>query len=210
MEYKIAGQRLSGEQLRSVNHLLPAEYLLVFSPHQELWNQVTRIKAKFSSDYEHKIAALTHPHITLVSFVQYQSYEPRLLPAFRAIAKTIRPFKVELKNFGSFPSHTIYINIVSKVPIVQAVKAFRGPQQYMKLDKEHKPHFITEPHLTIARKLLPWQYEKAWLEYQQLDFHGRFIADKAVLLRRKPGERYQTVEEFYFEGIAAPEQGQLF
>jgi hypothetical protein len=32
-------------------------------------------------------------------------------------------FKVELKNFGSFPTHTIYINILSKVSIVNTVKA---------------------------------------------------------------------------------------
>ena len=106
-----------------------------------------------------------------------------------------------MKNFGSFPSHTIYINILSKVPIVNAVKALRQAQRFMKIDKDNKPHFITEPHLTIARKLLPWQYEKGWLEYEQAHFHGRFIADHALLLKRKAGESYRPVEKLLFQSI---------
>jgi hypothetical protein len=55
----------------------------------------------------------------------------------------------------------------------------------MKLDKEHKPYFVEEPNLLIARNLLPWQYEKAWLEYSNKHFTGRFIADGMLLLRRR-------------------------
>ena len=81
----------------------------------------------------------------------------------------------------------------------------------MKFDRDNKPHFITEPHLIIARKLLPWQYEKAWLEYERKDFHGRFIADHALLLKRKAGDKYRQVEKFMFRGLK-PEikQGELF
>ena len=101
-------------------------------------------------------------------------------------ARTLSPFKIELKDFGSFPSHTIYINIVSKVPDHDIVKTLRQhAQKFMKMDKDNKPHFITEPHLTIARKLQPWQYEKGWLEYEHANFHGRFIADHALLVKKK-------------------------
>jgi 2'-5' RNA ligase len=121
--------------------------------------------------------------------------------SLRNNARSLMPFKIELKDFGSFPSHTIYINIVSKVPIMNTVKTLRqNAQKFMKLDKDNKPHFITEPHLTIARKLQPWQYEKGWLEYEHANFHGRFIADHALLLKRKAGEYYKQVEKFVFEG----------
>jgi hypothetical protein len=81
----------------------------------------------------------------------------------------------------------------------------------MKIDKDNKPHFITEPYLTIARKLQPWQYEKAWLEYQHANFHGRFIADHVLLLKRKAGEYYKPVEKFLFQGITSEiKQGELF
>ena len=121
-------------------------------------------------------------------------------------------FKVELKNFSSFPSHTIYINIVSKIPIVNTVKAVRQAQKLMKINNDNKPHFILEPHLTIARKLKPWQYEKGWLEYSNKHFAGRFIADSMSLLKRPAGElKYQLANRFEFQNMpVATKQGDLF
>jgi 2'-5' RNA ligase len=193
---------ISDEELRSINHLLPIEYLLVLQPHKALWDEITTIKEKFKADYKFDSIKVGLPHITLAMFKQYAATENRIVQALRNNARTLSPFKVELKGFGSFPSHTIYINIVSKVPIVNAVKTLRqASQKFMKMDKDNKPFFITEPHLTIARRLQPWQYEKGWLEYEHADFHGRFIADHALLLRRKAGEYYKQVEKFMFEGV---------
>jgi len=186
-------------ELREINNLLPAEYLLVLQPHEGLWNEIKFIKEKFAKDFNCEMARWGLPHITLLTFKQYEATENRIRQCLRNSIKTLPPFKIEMKGFGSFPSHTIYINIVSKVQIVNAVKVIRQAQKFMKMNKDNKPHFITEPHLTIARKLLPWQYEKAWLEYQQADFHGRFIAEYALLLKRKAGEKYKPVEKFMFQ-----------
>lgn len=94
---------------------------------------------------------------------------------------------------------------------MSAVKAARQGQRFMKMDKDNKPYFITEPHLTIARKLLPRQYEKGWLEYQHTNFHGRFIADHALLLKRKAGEKYKPIEKFVFQNEKEEiTQGDLF
>jgi 2'-5' RNA ligase len=193
---------ISDEELREINHLLPCEYLLVLQPNQSLWDKITAIKKKFEVDYRFKDVKVGLPHITLAMFKQFKATENRIVQSLRNNAKTLSPFIVELKDFGSFPSHTIYINIVSKVPIINAVKTLRqAAQRFMKIDKDNKPFFITEPHLTIARKLQPWQYEKGWLEYQHANFDGRFIADHALLLRRKAGETYRQIEKFTFEGI---------
>ena len=203
---------ISDEELRSINHLLPSEYLLVLQPHNALWDEIKFIKEKFKTDYKFEGIAIGLPHITLAMFKQYPATENRIVNALRNNARTLSPFKVELKDFGSFPTHTIYINIVSKVPIMQAVKTLRqNAQTFMKIDKDNKPFFITEPHLTIARRLQPWQYEKGWLQYQQADFHGRFVADHALLLRRKAGEYYKQVEKFMFEGMKEEiKQAELF
>ena len=193
---------LTGVQAGAEKHLLPAEYLLVLQPHEALWDEIKFIKQKFSMDYKFENVKIGLPHITLAMFKQFQSTENRIVQSLRNNAKTLLPFKVELKDFGSFPSHTIYINIVSKVPIMNAAKTLRqNAQKFMKMDKDNKPFFITDPHLTIARKLQPWQYEKGWLEYEKANFHGRFIADHALLLRRKNGEFFKEVEKFRFEGI---------
>jgi hypothetical protein len=106
------------------------------------------------------------------------------------------------------------------------VTEVKDVQRLMKLDKDHKPHFIDEPFVTIARKLLPWQYEKAWLEYSNKSFTGRFIADGMLLLKREAGGSYdgplrgrdvkasgawQIAERFAFQNLpVTTRQGELF
>jgi len=185
-------------ELLSLPGYTACEFLLVLQPHDELWNAIRQEKDYFKEQYKCE-TTFGLPHITFVKFQQYEMMQPRIVQYLRAVAVELPVIKVELKNYGSFPSHTIYINITSKVPITETVKAIRSTQKLMKMDKDHKPHFIMEPHLTIARKLQPWQYEKAWLEYEHKDFHGRFMADHMLLLKRRPGEKYQKVGKFEFK-----------
>ena len=189
------------------------EYLLVLNPHEELRNKIMQVKQQFYDTYKSQTALYSKPHVTLVNFVQYGMFEERIVNRLQAIAMGFHPIKVELKDYGSFPSHTIYINITSKLPVQELVKQVRTEsQRLMKLDADNKPHFILEPHLTIARKLLPWQYEKGWLEYSHKHFTGRFIADGMLLLKRPVGElKYQVVQRFEFQNLpVSTKQGELF
>jgi len=189
------------------------EYMLVVYPHAELGNRVMQVKKEFQEAYQVESGMGGKPNMGLVNFIQYEMMEERLINRLRTVAMGYPPFKVELKDFGSFPAHTIYIAITSKVPVQGLVKQIRSEtQRLMKLNDDNKPHFMMEPHLTIARKLKPWQYEKGWLEYSQKHFTGRFIADSMVLLKRPVGEmKYQVVERFTFQNLPiATRQGQLF
>jgi 2'-5' RNA ligase len=189
------------------------EYLLVLNPHEDLRNKIMNVKKSFYDTYKASAALYGKPHITLVNFKQYGLMEDRLVNRLHNIAMGFPPTKIELKDYGSFPAHTIYIDVTSKVPIQTLVKTIRTEaQRLMKLDEDNKPHFIMEPHLTIARKLLPWQYEKGWLEYSHRSFTGRFIADGMLLLKRKVGEmKYEIAARFPFENLpVATVQGALF
>lgn len=189
------------------------EYLLVLNPHEELRNKIMAVKKDFYEKYQAETARWGKPHITLVNFVQYEMMEERILNHLKTIAMGFQPVKIELKDYGSFPSHTIYINITSKVPVQSLAKKIRtDTQRLMKLNDDNKPHFILEPHLTIARKLLPWQYEKGWLEYSHRHFTGRFIADGMLLLKRPVGTlKYEIVKRFEFENLPVNTvQGELF
>ena len=189
------------------------EYLLVFNPHEELRNKIMQVKQDFYDSYKAATAKWGKPHITLVSFTQYEMTEERIINRLKMIAMGYHPVKIELKDYGSFPSHTIYINITTKMPIQNLVKEIRSQtQRLMKLDDDHKPHFILEPHLTIARRLEPWQYEKGWLEYSHKHFTGRFIAGGMLLLKRPVGElKYQIAQRFEFENLPVnTTQGELF
>jgi 2'-5' RNA ligase len=188
------------------------EYLLILNPHEELRGRIQQVKKEFYDAYQAPTALGGKPNVTLVRFTQLALMEERIVQRLRTIAMGYCPFKVELKDFGSFPSHTIFINVTSKLPIRGLVNEIKDIQRLMKLDKDHKPHFIDEPYLPIARKLLPWQYEKGWLEYSNKSFTGRFIADAMLLLKRREGEMaWQISERFVFQNLPVTiRQGQLF
>ncbi len=188
------------------------DYLLVLRVPEELGNRIFRVKEEFASAY--KVAAFRGgAGIPLLQFRQYVMLEERILSRLRMIAMGFPPFKVELRDFGSFPSHTIYINVTSKLPVQHLVKTIRTEtQRLMKMNEDNKPHFILEPHITIAARLKPWQYEKGWLEYSHKHFTGRFIAGGMTLLKKGENEtKWQTVERFEFGNMPVlTKQGELF
>jgi 2'-5' RNA ligase len=203
------------------------EYLLILHPHEELRNKIQLVKKDFAETYQAPGAVGGKPQVTIVRFTQLALMEERIVQRLRTIAMGFCPFKVELKDFGSFPTHTIFINVLSKLPIRKLVTEIKDVQRLMKLDKEHKPHFIDDPYITIARKLLPFQYEKGWLEYSQKSFTGKFIADGMLLLKRRGtgssdgplaggwdnrnAGAWQIVERMSFQNLpVATRQGQLF
>ena len=189
------------------------EYMLVLNPNEALRDKIMNMKQYFFDHYKNASAVYSKPHIILVNFVQYQMMEERLVNSLEGLSMACNPIKVEMKDYGSFPSHTIYINITSKVPIQNLIKNIRtNSHRLMKLNHDNKPHIIMEPHLTIARKLLPWQYEQGWLEFSHKQFTGRFIADAMLLLKRPVGEiKYQIARRFDFQNLpVTTKQGDLF
>lgn len=216
--------------------LFTNEYQLILSPHEELCNRIRQIKTAFHEAFRTPIGG--KPSLTILRFTQLALMEERIVQRLRTIAMGYCPFKVELKDFGSLPTHSIFIQVTSKLPIRGLVNEVKDLQRLMKLDKEHKPWFVDEPNLLIARNLLPWQYEKAWLEYSNKHFTGRFIADGMLLLRRRadhgpsdephkrqpnngpsdePHKRFrgdqawQIVERFAFQNLPVnTRQGELF
>jgi 2'-5' RNA ligase len=195
-----------------MNHLSANEYLLIIQPHEDLYNKIMAIKQSFAEAYDCPAASYTKPHITLVKFMQYDTAEKRIVHKLQALETANAPFTVDLEGFGSFPTHTVYLNIQSKNPILALIKELKQAQHLLKTDKEHKPHFMTEPHITIARKLLPWQFEKSWLQYSHTPFSGRFIAHELLLLKKKEGTKaYHIAARLALQNQKVhTEQGSLF
>jgi 2'-5' RNA ligase len=191
--------------------------MLVLNMPEELKLRILKVKEEFAEKYKLEHAPV-RPQLMLASFTQYAMIEERILNRLRTVGMGLTPFKIELKDFGSFPTHTIYINVSTKLPLQNLVKSVRTEsQRLMKYDEERKPHFILEPFLAIGMKLKPWQYEKAWLEYSHKHFTGRFIAEGMSLLRRplsgdgSPREKYQVVERFELQNMPVfTKQGELF
>lgn len=189
------------------------EYMLVVGPHEDLRNRIQQIKQEFAVKYGNNTALYCKAHLCLIQFKQFEMAEERIINRFRTIAMGCPPIKIELKDYGSFPTHSLFIQVTSKLPIEGLVKTIRSQvQQLLKADKEHKPHFMMQPNFIIARKLQPWQYEKGWNDYSHRQFTGRFIADAMLLLKRKSGEKnYQIAARFEFQNLpVSTTQGALF
>ena len=112
------------------------------------------------------------------------------------------------------PGTIFYAATQADLSLYQALvrKVRTEVQSLMKFDDEHKPYFSTEPHFTLGRKLKPWQYEKAWLDYSTKHFTGRFIAKEMLLLKRFEGDKnWQVARHFEFQNLpVTTRQGELF
>jgi len=187
--------------------------MIVLNPHEELSNKISHVRKDFYRQYRMGGTAPNKSNLLLVRFEQLEMMEERIVNKLKHLAMGFAPFKVEIKDFGSFPGHTIYLNVTSKLPIQNLVKEIRtSAQQIMKHDPDKKPYFNMEPHITIGMKLKPWQYEKAWLAYSHTHFTGRFIADEMLLLKRPVGEKnFIIARHFKFENLpVTTKQGELF
>ena len=187
------------------------EYLLVLQPHEELSNKIKKIREDFFEKYQAPSASLGRAQITLLKFAQFQMMEDRIINRLKMIAMAMPAFKVELKDYGALPSHTIYINVETKAAIQMLIKSIKPARRLLTV-KDHKPLFMDSPQLPVARRLLPWQYEKGWLEYSNRHFTGKFIAKNMILLGRPEGmHSYKPIQIFDFMNMpVVTTQGKLF
>jgi len=189
------------------------EYKIVLLPHEELARHIMEVRKSINEAFKIEKHSTSHPQVVLAIFKQIQAFEERITNRLKIVAMGSHAFKVELKNFGSYPSHTIFINVTTKTHISDLVKKIRhDAQKLMKLDAENKPHFLNDSHINLGLKLKPWQYEEAWKQYSHRHFTGRFIAKTMVLLRRRAGETgYKIIQSFDFENLPVDtRQGELF
>lgn len=187
------------------------EYLLVLMPDGDLSERIMKLRDRIQTECKMSLAPSTRPHITLAIIRQRSMMEERLIRRLQAACMELAPIKVELKDFGSLPSHSIYINVTSKVPIQTIVAGINKAQSRFRME-EDKPHYFEDPHILICNKLKPWQYERAWLQCSNTFFSGRFIADGVHLLKRATGQKkFTVIKKFLFLNQSVKtEQGNLF
>jgi len=122
------------------------EYQLILNPHDDLQERIKHVQEGFAATYKTEYKVAGRPNVGLVTWMQYEMYEARLRERLKLVGLEYPPFKVELKDFGSYPSHTIYINVASRLPVQNLIREIRErAQMFMKLNPETKPHFLQEP-----------------------------------------------------------------
>lgn len=203
--------------MRTIENTIPGyrifEYQLLLNPPDALRSRIIEVKKTFTDKFKVPATHQGKPQILLVSFVQYELFEDRILNQLSQLALGFHPIPVQVRDFGSFPAHTIILNVPSKPAIQSLVKSIRSEaQRLMKLDNANKPLFFLDPHITIARKLAPWQYEQGWNEYRHHHFNGKFLADSMLLLKRPLNSmKYEVLKRFEFLNMpVTTTQGALF
>lgn len=202
---------MQNDLLAGMPHYRQIEYLIILNPNDSVRNKILKIKSQIHLKYNTTILLNTKPNIRLAKFFSWETLEEKMMDHLRTIAMGMPPFKVTLKDYGGFPSHTLFINVTSKVPLHMLMKELRTLRPLIK-SPDHEPNFASEFYIPLAIKLDPVQYEKIWKEYRSRQFTGGFIADGMLLLKRRKGEiNYQVAERFEFMNLpVSTKQGELF
>ena len=161
------------------------EYLLVVNPADDVAEKVWAEKDTFHKNYGHKMVVKTKPHITLANFLAKEDMEETLIRWLYRICSQEKGFHVTLNNFSSFPHGTIYVRVQDHEPFQQLVKKLRTIEPLIKSNHCPKVKFITNPHLTVARRIPPEIFLTASLDYAKRDFYAQFMAGQLTLLRRR-------------------------
>ncbi|HTE27913.1 2'-5' RNA ligase family protein [Flavitalea sp.] len=189
------------------------EYFLILSLPHLLQKEVIEIREDYHKTFEthHKIKG--RPSLALALFLQYETMEEKVVNMFQYVASFFAPLEIKLQNFGSFPTHSIYIAVDENSPINSLAKNIRSNAKgLLQVNKETKPMIMLQPHIGIVRKLRPDVFEKSWLKYKDATFNSSFIASEMILLRRLTHyQKWQLVHRFSFENRTLPSiQGKLF
>lgn len=189
-----------------------SEYILILNPHEGLQNKIMRIKREILGKYDSGLLVNRKPVLRLARFFSYQMTEEKLINHFKIAAMAMPPFKVLLKDFGSFPTHTLFVKAdESKVALQMLMKDIKNGKRLMRAPGP-APYFSSEFNIPLAIKLTPLQYEEMWEDYRHRRFTGHFIADSMLLLKRREGEKnYQIAARLEFQNLpVSVKQGELF
>lgn len=185
------------------------EYILALQPHEELCHRISNIKTELAEKYKITLPKNNTVNIVLAHFFAPDMSEEKIIQRLQNMAMSITPFKVELCDYGAYPSHSVYINIATRSAMQNLVKEFKRLKPLMQVP-DHDPHFITDPHLVLLQKLKPMQFINIWMECEHTAFSGRFVADAIWLLKRS-GYSYETVKEIRLMNMpVVAKQGELF
>src|SRR5690606_1175315 len=94
------------------------EYLLIIEPTGTVQKQLQAFKQYFIKSYRYSNTVVSKSHLTLMRFIQYDSYEKSIIDELQRLSASVTPFDVELQGFGSF-GHTLFVNVKSADPILE-------------------------------------------------------------------------------------------
>ena len=196
-------------------HAMPGlrinEYRLVIPLPEAIQEKVLAVRKTLHERYKVKLPFELKPSLTVLRCHGFDKGEARLMEKLQHAALQTAPFKVELEDYAGYPSHTIYINVLTKSPFNELCKELKKYKWLMQVP-QHEPFFINEPHLIVAQRLKPKEFTTLWQECEHRQFSGKFFADSMLLLKRSElNQKYQVMRRFEFLNLPLSiKQGVLF
>lgn len=125
--------------------------------------------------------------------------EKKIINKLRQVVFKERPFMVELRDYGSYPMHALFIEIENQEKILALIKNLKQARQLMKAGAD-EPHFLIDPQMVLAGRLPGEKFIDIMKEYEHKRFAADFLADSFLLLKKNEKEkRYEVVKRFEFE-----------
>jgi len=124
------------------------------------------IKASFYDNYDCDNSKNRIPHLTVANYGNWIEKENEIFLIFENFAKYISAFTVRLDGFGSYRQDTIYVKVKNKAVIRGMTKNLKKIAfDKLKVHEMDAPYFSTDPHITIAMKMTPLQFNRAFPEW---------------------------------------------
>ncbi|WP_340106807.1 2'-5' RNA ligase family protein [Rhodohalobacter sp. 8-1] len=176
-------------------------YLIALIPHEELRNDVRKLKLEMKERFNASHALKSPAHITLqMPFRRDEANEDALAAALETFAKKHQAFDIRISGFDAFPPRVLFLSIEDHKPVAN----LHADLQILLKDtlnfpeKELMSRF--HPHITIAtRDLSKKMFHKAWPEFKEREFEGAFTANSLHLLKHN-GKNWDMYREFGFGG----------
>lgn len=187
------------------------EYLLILDVPGALQERIEQQRRALTGKYLIEQPPAGRPNVSLARFSSLKMNEERVIQRLQLIASEEKPFMVELKDYGGYPMHAIFIQIANQQRVLQLIKNLKQTRRLMKSGGE-EPYFLQDPNIALAGRIPKDTYTAAMKEYMHEKFTGRFIAASFLLLKRARNEKkYQLVKKFDFQCVPESKlQGMLF
>lgn len=187
-----------------------ASYLLLIEPEKKVAFRIEKLRDTIHSEVNMVENPFFNPHITVVDFEQYESYEERIVPAVKGLVAQLNPFTLKLNDFGTF-GHTFYIQVK---PLAKELNRIVARRKELRGLARATVNVQSTYHLTVFKDLSEQMGECIWEKWKEKRFEDQFQVREFVFLRKKENQRhYQEVARFPLLGkevVPTYVQGKLF
>ncbi|MGN7205667.1 2'-5' RNA ligase family protein [Pedobacter sp. SAFR-022] len=182
------------------------EYLAIISPEEKVRADIQEMKQSCKRDYGWKLEAGTKPHLTLFSYRGNAESERILIKNFEQITTQTPSINIRLSNFNFFAgqNYTIYARVEEDPDLSRLLRNLKNVlSNWLRSGKNPTYSPSTKAHLTIAKSISRYDFEKVWPAWKNKNYQASFKADRMLLLRRTPGFMYgkfDRIAELIFQG----------